>query len=121
MRNHRVCNIGEGGRRQRLWAGALMITVGIAGALVMALHGASRWWLVPLFLVFWAGALGLLQAHEQTCVAFAVLGVREGEGGLQRETDSTALRKVRRRSLGVLAESAALGALLTLSAALLLG
>lgn len=121
MRNHRVCNIGEGGKRRRAWLGSVLIAAGIAGALAMYLQSASQWWLVPLFLVFWSGAMGLLQAHEHTCVALAVLGVREGGQGLEKETDSTTLRKVRRRSLAVVAESAALGALLTISAALLLG
>lgn len=53
-------------------------------------------------------------------MALAALGAREGDGGVEKETDRTALRKVRRRSLAVVAESAALGALLTVSAALLL-
>lgn len=54
-------------------------------------------------------------------MALAALGVREAEGRMEKETDSTTLRRVRRRSVAVVAESAALGALLTISAALLLG
>ncbi len=121
MRNHRVCNISESGRRRRAWLGAALLVVGLAGVVLVYLGNTTRWWLAPLFFVFWAGALGLLQAQEQVCVALAALGAREGNGGVERETDTAALRKVRRRSLAVLAESAALGALLTISAALLLG
>jgi hypothetical protein len=121
MRNHRICNISESGSRRRAWLGAALLAAGFAGVLLVYLGSTTRWWLAPLFFVFWAGALGVLQAQEHVCVALAALGVREGEGGVERETDSAALRKVRRRSLAVLAESAALGALLTISAALLLG
>jgi len=121
MRNHRTCNIGERGSRRRAWLGACLLALGLAGVLMVYLGSGTRWWLAPLFFVFWAGALGLLQAQEHVCVALAALGAREGERGVEKETDTAALRKVRRRSLAVVAESAALGALLTISAALLLG
>lgn len=121
MRNHRVCNIDEKGRWRRAVLGAVLLAVGLAGVVAVHLQGGSRWWMVLLFFVFWGGALGVLQAQERTCVALAMLGAREREGSLERETDTAALRKVRRHSLGMLVESAALGALLTISAALLLG
>lgn len=66
MRNHRACNIGQSGSRRRAWLGATLLAAGLAGALIVSFEGGTRLWLAPLFLVFWAGALGLLQAQEYT-------------------------------------------------------
>lgn len=66
MRNHRACNIGQSGSRRRAWLGAVLLAAGLAGVLLVYLEESTRWWLAPLFLVFWAGAMGLLQAQEHT-------------------------------------------------------
>lgn len=121
MRNHRASNIGPTGCRRRAWLGAALLAAGLAGVLFVYLGDNSRWWLLPLFFLFWGGALGVLEAQERTCVLLAALGVRETDSGVAREIDSEVLRRVRRRSIAVLVESAALGALLTISAALLSG
>ncbi len=59
-------NIGPKERRKRLVTGVLMFAVGagIAAALV-SLH-LDRSWRLFLFIPFWLGAIGLLQAREKT-------------------------------------------------------
>lgn len=62
----RLANIGPKGRRQRLVTGAAAIGVGVIALLALVLIGVDRGWRVALLVPFWAGALGLLQAHGHT-------------------------------------------------------
>ena len=59
-------NIGPRERRKRLLMGVTVLTVGAAIALALLATGAARPWRIALFLPFWIGALGLLQAREKT-------------------------------------------------------
>jgi hypothetical protein len=63
-----VClpNISTAERRKRLLAGAieLAISLGILAALLAG--GASRWWRLPLFLLFWGAAGGFFQWRDRT-------------------------------------------------------
>ena len=49
----------------RLRIGLVMLGVGLM-VLVLDLAAASRWWLGVVFGLFWAGALGVLQASAFT-------------------------------------------------------
>ena len=60
-----LANIGPRGRRGRLLVGLVMAVAGLA-VVVMDLAAVSRWWLVAVFALFWAGALGVLQACGHT-------------------------------------------------------
>jgi hypothetical protein len=62
----RLANIGPKGRRQRFVTGATAIGVGVVALLALLLIGVDRGWRVALLVPFWAGALGLLQAHGHT-------------------------------------------------------
>lgn len=59
-------NLGPHGRRRRLILGIVMLTVGAAGAAVLVLSGAGPGPRAVLFLPFWIGALGVLQARAHT-------------------------------------------------------
>jgi fucose permease len=60
-----IANIGPRGRRRRLLLGLVLLAVGLL-VVVLDLAAASGWWLVAVFALFWAGALGVLQAHGHT-------------------------------------------------------
>ena len=62
----RIANIGPKGRRQRSVMGATAIGVVVVALLALLLLGVDRGWRVALFVPFWAGALGILQAHGHT-------------------------------------------------------
>jgi hypothetical protein len=59
-------NLGPGGRRRRLILGVVMLAVAVAGAVLLLLAGADRGLRALLFLPFWVGALGMLQARAHT-------------------------------------------------------
>jgi hypothetical protein len=59
-------NIGQAGRHQRLIGGGVLIALGLAGAVVLALTGAARGLRLALFLPFVLGAIGVLQARDHT-------------------------------------------------------
>jgi len=66
VRRDRAVNIGPRGQRRRLGLGVLMLAVG--AGLVAGLIALGAWpgWLLLAFPLFFAGALGILQAREGT-------------------------------------------------------
>ena len=62
----RAANIGTAGRRKRLVFGILALGTGAAIAVLLVLIQASLVWRLPLFLPFFAGALGVFQARDKT-------------------------------------------------------
>ena len=62
----RVANITVGGQRRRFLMGVVAIAIGAAAAVALIAAGVSPGWLLILFIPFWFGALGLVQAREKT-------------------------------------------------------
>lgn len=61
-----IANIGPRERRKRIAFGVtLLLAGGVVAALLVGLR-ADRLWRLVLFLPFWAGAVGVLQAREST-------------------------------------------------------
>jgi len=60
-----IANIGPRGRRRRGLFGLVLLAAGLS-VVVLDLAAASGWWLVAVFALFWAGALGVLQARGHT-------------------------------------------------------
>lgn len=61
-----IANIGPRERRKRMTFGVtLLVAGGVAAALLVGFR-ADRLWRLLLFLPFWAGAVGVLQAREKT-------------------------------------------------------
>ena len=58
-------NIGPKGRRARLIFGLVLLAAGLA-LIVGGVAADARWWLVVIFMVFWLGSLGVLQARGHT-------------------------------------------------------
>jgi hypothetical protein len=62
----RVGNIGTGERRKRLVFGIVAFGAGMVIAVLLIAARAPLVWRLPLFLVFYAGALGVFQARDKT-------------------------------------------------------
>lgn len=62
----RVDNIGTGERRKRLVFGIVAFSVGAVIAVLLVVARAPLVWRLPLFLVFYFGALGVFQARDKT-------------------------------------------------------
>jgi len=62
----RVINIGPRERHKRLVFGITALGVGAVIALLLIFIHAPLIWRAPLFLPFFAGALGVFQAREKT-------------------------------------------------------
>jgi hypothetical protein len=74
-----VANIGPRGIRLRRITGGIGIGLGLIFAVAVVLTDSPRAWRVIAFAPFFTGALGLLLAHEKTCVAFAKRGIRDDD------------------------------------------
>jgi hypothetical protein len=63
-----VCipNIGRRERRKRMVFGLVVLGAGAAALALLLVAGVQPLWRLPLFLVFWLGLLGVLQAREKT-------------------------------------------------------
>lgn len=116
-----VGNIGPRGRRERAILGSLGLFAGAVGVCALHVMGGSRLWLLAIFLAFWLGTLGLLQAYEHTCVALALRGARDMGDGAEPVKDRDERRRLRQRAYGVITEATIVAALLTAAAAFLLG
>jgi hypothetical protein len=62
----RVGNIGTAERRKRLVFGIVTFGAGVVIAVLLVVARAHLVWRLPLFLVFYAGALGVFQARDKT-------------------------------------------------------
>ena len=62
----RIGNIGTGERRKRLVFGIVAFGVGAVIAVLLVVTRAPFVWRLPLFLVFYFGALGVFQARDKT-------------------------------------------------------
>ena len=61
-----ITNIGPRERRRRLRFGVVLLVAGAALAVLLIGIDVHRLWRFLLFLPFWAGAAGVLQAREKT-------------------------------------------------------
>jgi hypothetical protein len=96
-----VPNIGPQQRLRRVRFGSVSLLVGVVSIAVLAVLGVPRAWRLVAFLPLWAGALGIFQAHERTCIALVAQGKRDMDGGPEAVTDPTELERLKRQALGV--------------------
>ena len=108
-----VANIGPRGRKQRLRMGMIGLAISGAAAVVLAAAGLPRWVRLGLFAPFAFGAMGVVQAYEQTCVALAARGTRDLDSGPEQVEDPAATRQINWQARKVFAESILSAALLT--------
>jgi hypothetical protein len=61
-----VANIGPRERRKRMVLGVVGLVAGATVGITLIVIGASALWRLALFVPFWMGASGILQAKEKT-------------------------------------------------------
>ena len=63
-----VCipNIGPRERRKRMVFGLVVLGTGATALVALLVAGVQALFRLPLFLVFWVGLIGVLQAREKT-------------------------------------------------------
>jgi fatty acid desaturase len=61
-----LTNIGRRERRKRLLFGFAGFAAGAALEAALVLRGAPAWWRLGVFVLFWLGALGVMQASGHT-------------------------------------------------------
>ena len=62
----RIANIGAAERRKRLAIGIGALCVAAVIATLLVLVGAPLVWRLPLFFLFYLGALGVFQSRDKT-------------------------------------------------------
>ena len=97
----------------RIIAGLVLLVLAVVAAALLVLLGADRGVRLVLFAPFFAGAVGLLQARDHTCVMLAVRNQCEISHGIAAVTDSWLAGQLRRQARELLLEAAILAALLT--------
>ena len=114
-------NMGPGEIRKRMILGSAGL---IAGALM--LYGlkaaqAPQSWRFLVFLPFFAGALGFLQAKKKVCVVFARKGVRNMDRGEEKIAPPSQLDSLRRSSSQIWTFSIIISVVLTAVCVIFLG
>jgi hypothetical protein len=99
-----------------LRSGVAWLSIGAGAAGVLALSRLPRWMRLGVFGPFALGAVGVFQAHEQTCVALAALGARDMDAGQESVDDPAAARQINWQARKVIAEAILAAALLTAAA-----
>lgn len=59
-------NISQRERRVRLISAVINFGLSVIILAALMALGVSRWWRLPLFLFFWAGAIGFFQWRDKT-------------------------------------------------------
>jgi hypothetical protein len=90
-----IANISTAERRKRLRFGIIMFVVSLAILTVLVVSGASRWWRLPLFLLFASAATGYFQWHDKTCIALAAKQSRKLGDKVEKIEDSAELAQIR--------------------------
>jgi hypothetical protein len=78
--------------------GSAFLVVGGVVAVVLFGQHAPRVWRMALFLPFWLGALGVLQAMGKTCVALVAVGQRDMDGAREAVASGAELEQLRRQA-----------------------
>jgi hypothetical protein len=112
-------NIGPRERQKRFIIGVGAVAVGVGAFLVLRAQSAPWWANLALLPIFFAGASGLIQWREKTCMAFAMRGVRNLDSGIEAIADEAEKQALRKRAARIRSASLALGGLATALAILL--
>lgn len=113
-----VCipNINPAERRKRLALGGLSLALGVVTLVALVVAGVSRWWRLPLFLLFVGAASGYFQWRDQTCVALASVNARKLGDTTEKIEDAAELAQVKRQARQVQLKALAAAIPLTLLA-----
>jgi len=95
-----VCipNISTAERRKRLTFGVITFVISLVILAVLVASGASRWWRLPLFLLFIGAATGFFQWREKTCVALTRIASRKVGDEIEKIENPAELSQVQRQA-----------------------
>lgn len=95
-------NLGPKEIRRRRLLGYLGLNVGVILAIIFIWQDVSDYLRMLVFIPFFVGYLGILQALQKTCVVLALKGVQNQDQGDEPVVDIALRRKLRRRSIWIL-------------------
>lgn len=97
----RAGNIGPKERAKRLVIGLVLLAAGFGAAWALIHYRVGRGWRYLLFLPFWGGMMGVLQAWGKTCVSLAARGLADMDRGPEEIADHELQEEVSRRAVKV--------------------
>lgn len=112
-------NISLPERRRRLTFGVVALALGVAALAALMIAGPSRWWRLPLVVLFYPAAVGYFQWSDHTCVALAARDERKLGDRTEPIEDPAELARVKAQARAVQVKSLAAG-LVLLAVALVL-
>jgi len=95
-------NLGPKEIRKRLLLGYFALITGLILAIISIWLNASVYLRWLLFIPFFVGYLGILQARQKTCVALGIKGHQNLDQGDEPIVEKTLRQKLRRRSVWIL-------------------
>ena len=114
-----IANISTPERRKRLMFGVLSLAIALVILAILMATGVSRWWRLPLFLLFASAATGFFQWRDKTCVGLAAKQSRKLGDQEEIIADPRELAQVRRQARKVQIEALLAAIPLTLIALVL--
>jgi fatty acid desaturase len=111
-----IANISTQERRKRLMMGVVTFAVSLVILVILMATGVSRWWRLPLFLLFVGAASGFFQWRDHTCVGLASRESRKLVDTVVHIDDAAELAQVRRQAQRVQIKSVLAAIPLTLIA-----
>lgn len=109
-----VCqNLGPKETRKRWFLGCYSLSVGLILAIIFIWQDASDYLRMLVFIPFFVGYLGILQAFQKTCVVLALKGQLNQDQGNEPIVDKTLRQKLKRRSVWILVSAGILAVICT--------
>lgn len=105
-------NINLAERRRRLAFGTVALALGVAASIPLVLADVSRWWRVPLIVLFYPAAIGYFQFADHTCVGLAARDERKLGERVEHIEDPDELARVKAQARAVQLKSLAAAAAL---------
>jgi len=116
LTNAACFNLGPKERQKRLALGVMGIAVGVVAFLMLRASLAPWWAYLVLMPFFVAGAVGLIQWRERTCIAYARQGVRNFDRGMEPIADEVEKRALQARAAVIQQRAVLVGVAATLLA-----
>tara|TARA_Y100001958_G_C21246865_1_gene577657 strand:- start:4471 stop:4839 length:369 start_codon:yes stop_codon:yes gene_type:complete len=108
-----IRNISEAGRKNRLYGGIALISLGLGFSLLGPPSSGPLFFTLS-FGIFTSGCLVLLESTSQVCVYHGFLGTHESSSGGKRHENEDIAKACRTRSWGIIFQSMIGGLLITL-------
>ncbi len=91
-------NIGPKQRRKRLFMGLTVHAITIVLSAVFIHYHLGLWWKSALFIPFFMGFLGLIQAQKKVCVMYAQQSTRNMDNGTEKIEDESIADEIRKKA-----------------------